>query len=502
MDGFPDYGKYDGLGLAELVRRKEVQAIELVEEAVQRIEAVNPRLNAVIHKMYDYARKVARGPLPDGPFAGVPFLLKDLVAACANEPFRMGCRFFADNVADHDTELVARFKAAGLIIVGKTNTPELGLTPFTEPELFGPCRNPWDPARTPGGSSGGSAAAVAAGFVPLAHGNDGGGSIRVPASCCGLFGLKPSRGRVPTGPDHGDLWMGFAAEHVLTRSVRDSAAVLDAVAGPDVGVSYVAPPPARPFLEETGERPGRLRIAFTSTPFLGRTVHEDCLKGLESTAKLLRELGHEVVEAAPEIDGQAFAGAYVRVLCGDVRADIEEAAKLTGRKPTPEDFEPGTWAFGLIGRQITAAESAMCLRFLQRTARRIGRFFEDYDLLLTPTLGAPPLRIGELALKRAELLILSAVNKLGAGKVLRALRAPDTSTRKTFDFMPYTPVFNVTGQPAMSVPLHWNAEGLPIGMHFVGRYGDEATLLRVAAQLEQARPWWEKTPPIASANSH
>ncbi len=498
MSGFPEYEQYDGLGLAELVRNKEVAATYLVEEAVRRIEARNPPLNAVIHKMYDYARDVARGPLPEGPFAGVPFLLKDLVASCANEPFRKGCRFFADYVADHDSELVARYKASGVIILGKTNVPEFGLTPVTESELFGPCRNPWDRTRTPGGSSGGSAAAVAARMVPVAHGNDGGGSIRVPASCCGLFGLKPSRGRMPTGPDYGDIWLGFAAEHVLTRSVRDSAAMLDATSGPDVGVSYHAPAPARPFLEEVGQDPGKLRIAFTSKPFMGSTVHGDCLEGLEATVKLLEELGHEVVEAAPQIDRGAFVEAYVGAICGDVRADIEDAGEVIGRKPTPKDFEPGTWAFGLIGQQISSVESARHLRYLQARTREIGRFFEGYDVLLTPTLGTPPLEIGALGLKPSEALLLSLVNRLNAGVVLRAMRASDASTRATFDFIPYTPVFNVTGQPAMSVPLHWNTDGLPIGMHFAGRYGDEATLLRVAGQLEQARPWFERTAPAAA----
>jgi amidase len=496
MSGFKEYRNYDGLGLAELVRKKEVAPIDLVEEAVRRIEALNPQLNAVIHKMYDSARKLAQGRLPDAPFAGVPFLLKDLVAACANEPIRKGCRFFADYVADHDTELVARFKAAGLIILGKTNVPEFGLAPVTESALFGPCRNPWDVTRTPGGSSGGSAAAVAARMVPMAHGNDGGGSIRAPASCCGLFGLKPSRGRIPTGPDYGDLWLGFAVEHVLTRTVRDSAAMLDVTAGPDVGVCYVAPPPGRPFLEEVAAPPGKLRIAFTSKPFMGRTVHADCLEGLEATAKLLQELGHEVAEAAPEIDGQAFATAYVKAICGDVRADIEEAEELIGRKATPKDFEPATWAFGLMGQQVSSAEAARSLRFLQGCTRHIGRFFENYDVLLTPTLSMPPVTLGALGLKPAEVLFLNVLSRLNAGWVLRAMRAADVSSSKIWEFIPYTPVFNVTGQPAMSVPLHWNAEGLPIGMHFVGRYGDEATLLRLAGQLEEAKPWFERTAPL------
>jgi len=495
---FLEYPKYDGLGLAELVRKKEVQPTELVEEAIRRIEALNPRLNAVIHKMYEYARRAAQGPLPEGPFSGVPFLLKDLVATCADEPIRKGSRFFASYVADRDTELVTRFKAAGLIIVGKTNVPEFGLAPVTEPELFGPCKNPWNLTRTPGGSSGGSAAAVAARMVPIAHGNDGGGSIRAPASCCGLFGLKPSRGRVPTGPDIMDIWLGFAAEHVLTRSVRDSAAVLDATAGPDVGASYYAPPPDRPFLKEVGTSPGKLRIAFTSKPFMGSSVHEDCLKGLEATAKLLEELGHEVVEAAPEIDGQAFATAFVKAVSGEVRDDIDRGEKLVGRKPTAKDFEPATWAFGLIGKGLPSNESVRCLRYLHGCTRQIGRFFEDYDVLVTPTLSMPPVKIGALHLKPAEIVLMKLMCKLNAAWLLRVLRAADISSSQFWEFIPYTPVFNVTGQPAMSVPLYWNAEGLPVGMHFVGRYGDEATILRLAGQLEQAQPWSERVAPIAA----
>lgn len=261
-------------------------------------------------------------------------------------------------------------------------------------------------------------------------------------------------------------------------------------------MSYAAPTPERPFLEEVTTNPGKLRIAFTSKPFMGRTVHEDCLKGLEETTKLLEELGHEVEEAAPEIDGQVFASSYVKAICGDLRADIDGAEELIGRKPTPKDFEPATWAFGMMGRQITAAESARCLHYLQGCTRQIGRFFEDYDLLLTPTLSMPPVKIGALGLKQVEVLLVNVLARLNAGWILRAMRAADVSSSKIWEFIPYTPVFNVTGQPAMSVPLHWNTEGLPIGMHFVGRYGDEATLLRVAGQLEQARPWSDRLAPI------
>jgi len=446
--------------------------------------------------MYDLARKAAEGNLLDGPFSGVPFLLKDLMADYAGVPTRKGSRFHNDFVSDHDSEMVRRFKAAGVIVLGKTNTPEYGLVPVTEPELFGPSNNPWDLTRTTGGSSGGSAAAVAARIVPLAHGNDGGGSIRIPASCCGVFGLKPTRGRNPLGPDLGEAWHGLACDHVLTRSVRDSAAMLDATAGPDMGAPYYAPPPPRPFLEEVGTDPGKLRIAFTSKPFLPSVVHKDCVKGLEATVKLCQDLSHEVVEAAPQIDGEAFARAFVTMVCGQTGADIEEAEALLGRKATSKDFEPGTWATALLGKQIRAAEFSRAIRLLQRSARQIGQFFEDYDVLMTPTLASPPLAIGALQPQGAEAFTMKLLGNLNAGGLLQALGWVDAIIDKIFGFMLYTPLFNATGQPAMSVPLYWNDEGLPIGIHFVGRYGDEATLFRLAGQLEQAKPWFDRTPPI------
>ncbi len=496
MSDFSDYDKHDGLGLAELVRRKEVKPSELVEEAINRIENLNPQINAVIHKMYDPAKEAAKGDLPDGAFRGVPFLLKDLVAAYAGVPMRGGSRFYNDFVPDHDSELVKRYKAAGVCILGKTNTPEYGLMPVTEPELFGPSNNPWNLTRTTGGSSGGSAAAVAAGMVPLAHGNDGGGSIRIPASCCGLFGLKPTRGRNPLGPDFGEVWQGMACDHVLTRSVRDSAAMLDATAGPDIGALYYATPPSRPFLDEVGENPGKLRIAFTSKPFLPGVVHEDCIKSLEATVKLCQDLGHELVEAAPKIDGKDFARAFLTMVCGETRANIEEAEAFFGRKATFSDFEPSTWAVGLLGKQCTAAKFSRAIRLLQNSARQVGQFFENYDVLLTPTLAMPPVMTGALQPKGTEVLAMKILGRLNAGALINALAGIDALADKVFEFVPYTSVFNATGQPAMSVPLYWNDEGLPIGMHFVGRYGDEATLFRLAGQLEQAKPWFDRTPPI------
>jgi amidase len=496
MTGFIDYDKYDGLGLSRLVRQKEVKSSELVEEAISRIERYNPRVNAVIHKMYEQARKAADQDLADGPFKGVPFLLKDLAAYYAGVPLCNGSRFFKDFVPDHDSELVKRYKAAGVIIIGKTNTPELGLAPVTEPELFGPSNNPWDLTRTTGGSSGGSAVAVATRMVPLAHGSDGGGSIRMPSSCCGVFGLKPTRGRTPLGPDFGELWRGLHCEHVITRSVRDSAAMLDATAGADTGAPYWAEPPERSFLSEVGEDPGKLRIAFTAKHFLGNTVDADCVKGLADTVKLCQELGHDVVEAALPIDGGDFARAFLAVVCVETAATIEEAEVHLNRKARFGDFELVTRAVSLLGRQYGAPEYSRAISLIQRIGRQVGEFFNEYDILLTPTLSMPPLVTGALRPKGGLAMAMRLLGRLNAGGIINKLGNVDKFSAQFFSFMPYTPLFNATGQPAMSVPLCWNDEGLPIGMQFVGRYGDEATLFRLAGQLEKARPWANRLPPI------
>jgi len=494
MTTFPEFHKFDGLGLAELVRTRQIAPADLVEEAISRIEAHNPKLNAVVYKLYDQARTAAKGDLPDGPFKGVPFLLKDLLSTVAGVPTSSGNRLLKNVPMPRDSEMVRRFKATGAIILGKTNTPEFGLVPYTEPEALGVTHNPWNLSRTPGGSSGGSAAAVAARLVPLAGGGDGGGSIRIPASCCGVFGFKPSRGRTPTGPDMGEVWHGFAQEHVLTRSVRDSAAMLDAIAGPDVGAPYVAPPQARPFLQEVTTEPGRLRIAFTQHPFLGSTVHDDCKKGLEATVRLLQQLGHEVNEAAPQIDGEAFSIAFLTILVAETRADIEWAARLSKDKVAFKNFEASTYSLGLLGKAMSAADYANAARYLQIAAREVGRFFEPYDVLLTPTLSEPPVAIGSLQPSGSDLTMIRFIGQLNAGWLLKALGVVKPIAAQTFQFIPYTPVFNVTGQPAMSVPLCWNEAGLPIGMHFVGRMGDEATLFRLAGQLERAQPWFDRAP--------
>jgi amidase len=498
MPGFPDYARYDGLGLAELVRRREVVPLDLVEEAIRRIEALNPQVNAVVHRMYDAARAATRGPLGDGPFAGVPFLLKDLLSTYAGEPMSSGSRLFDGWIAPHDAEYTIRLKRAGFVIVGKTSTPELGLTPVTEPLRFGPTRNPWDLGRTAGGSSGGSAAAVASGMVPIASGGDGGGSIRIPSACCGCFGLKPTRGRLPTGPDDGERWQGCAVEHVITRSVRDSAAVLDATHGADPGAPYHAPPPARPFLEEVGAPPGRLRIAFSRKPPIPAEVHPEYVALVESVAELCADLGHDVEEGLPEIDGAAFSRNFVLMLLGETAADIREGERIVGRKARARDVEPGTMLLALLGERQSGADYAAAVRDLFRVARPVGRFFERYDVLLTPTLAKPPILIGELMPKGFQLRLLEVLTRLRAGRTLKALGALEKVVHGAWGFTPFTAVFNVTGQPAASVPLGWSADGLPLGAQIVARFGDEATIFRLAAELEEARPWRERRPPLGA----
>jgi amidase len=493
---FAEYDQYDALGLAELVRRGDVSPRELVLTAIERIDALNPHINAVIHQLYDDALTAAAAP-GDGPFAGVPFLLKDLLSWYTGAPVRSGSRLLDGFIAPHDSELVRRYRRAGVIILGKTNTPEFGLTPFTEPVLFGPTRNPWDLSRTTGGSSGGSAAAVAAGMVPMAGGGDGGGSIRIPASCCGIFGMKPTRGRTPTGPIEGALWEGAAVEHVLTRSVRDSAAMLDAICAEEPGSPYVAPAPARPFREEVGADPGRLRIAFTDRPLLGDHMHDDCKAALRDTVALLESLGHIVVEASPPLDRDEFLRAFLLMVCSQAAADLADAEAATGMRASPANVEIATWSLALLGRSYSAAAMAQAHRHLERTTRAVGRWFDGYefDALLTPTLTTPPFEIGALQPPAHEMVAMHALGRLHAGGVMRMAGALEKAAKRVFDWIACPPLFNVTGQPAMSVPLAWNAAGLPIGMHFAGRFGDEATLFRLAAQLEAARPWFDRRPP-------
>ena len=496
MGGFKEYDQYDGLGLAELVKKKDVSAAELCEEAITRIERVNPALNAVITPMYDLARRAVNEGLPDGPFCGVPFLLKDLLGDFAGVPQTMGSRACKNYVPAQDSELVKRYKQAGLVILGKTNTPEFGLLGITEPELHGATRNPWNPDHTPGGSSGGSAAAVAGGMVPLASANDGAGSIRIPAACCGLFGLKVTRGRTPNGPLHGRTWQGAVVEHVISRSVRDSAAILDATQGADAGAPFVIPPPQQAYMKEIEDRPGRLRIAFNTQSPIDTDVHPECIRAVEQTVDLLVELGHQVEETRPEIDGRALAKGLIILYSAEVTTIFDALIPLLGRKVKPSDVETVTWTLGLLGRTYTAGQIVKAHREWELAGRIMGGFHEAYDLYLTPTIACPPVKIGELALKPIESHVLKVINSLGLGRLLIASGVTDKLAVENLSKTPFTQLANFTGQPAMSVPLHWTPENLPCGVQFMGRYGDEATLLRLAAQLEEARPWFNKRPPI------
>ena len=466
----------DATAQAQLVRRREISPSELVDAAIERIDRINPAINAVVLKLYDQARAVARTPRPIGPLSGVPFLLKDFLAELAGVPFTEGTAYLRDYIPTEDSELVLRYKRAGLIIVGKTNTPELAVGPTTEPRLFGPTRNPWDTTRTAGGSSGGAAAAVAAGLVPMAHGNDAGGSIRVPSACCGVFGMKPTRARNPLGPHYGDLMSGLVAEHALTRSVRDSAALLDASAGPDVGDPYHAPAPTRPYSAEIGAPVGKLRIAFSTRTITGDEVHPECVAAVKDAATLCEQLGHEIVEAAPTINPERFFLAFTTVLaCGFTWA-IDDWTRRTGRKPTEELFEPFVWAFTARGRQFTAPDYLIALQDLQQISRDSARFFVPHDVWLTPMLGEPPVPLGTFAYQPGT--------------------EPFELRRKMARFTPFSYFANATGQPAMAVPTYWTATGLPIGNQYIGRFGDEATLFRLAAQIETARPWASRHPPV------
>jgi amidase len=492
------YDALDATALAELVRKKELHPSELVEETLSRIQAVNPKLNAVVHEMYEQARKSAAGPLPEGPFTGVPFVVKDLDGYVAGVPFTGSCKALVNFVPDHDSELIARFRRAGVIFVAKTNTPELGILGTTEPALRGPTRNPWNPEHSTGGSSGGSAACVAARVVPMAHAGDGGGSIRIPASACGLFGLKPTRARNPLGPIIGESWGGYVQQHVLTRSVRDSAAMLDATHGADPGAPYAAPPPARPFLQEVGAPPGRLRIAFSTGSLFGKNVHPDCVAAVKDAVKLCQELGHEVVEDAPRLDREELVRAYLVNVAANVAVELEEISQKTGRALDAKDFEPSTWALGQLGGILTAADLQRSRNTTHLASRKVAAFFERYDLFLDATLAYPPVRLGELALKPVELAALAVLRRVPLKPAF--LKLLDELAANSLERTPNTQLFNQTGQPAMSVPLYWNAAELPIGVQFAGRFGDEATLFRLAAQLEQARPWAGRTP-LVSAGS-
>lgn len=475
-----DLSRLDATAQAELVASGQLSPTELVDAAIERMERVNPELNAVITPLAEKARARAASDLPPGPFRGVPFLLKDLSCHSAGDPFHEGMGFLKERgwVEPHDTALADRFHAAGFVVIGKTNTPELGILPTTEPLAYGPTRNPWDTSRSTGGSSGGSAAAVAAGVVPVAHANDGGGSIRIPASECGLVGLKPSRGRVSQGPEFGDVMGGLTCEHVVTRSVRDTAAVLDATHGMEPGDPFTAPTPTRPFLDEVGADPGSLRIGvMTEAPMGSVAVHADCVEATEAAGRLLETLGHRLEASHPKaLDDPEYTGHFITNWASGAAWNLDYWSRRTGTEVTEADVEPLTWALAELGRSTTAPQWLWSREWLQANSRDVAAWWADgFDLLLTPTIAEPPPPLGTFD------------------------SPPDNPLHGLFraaEIVPFTPPFNVTGQPAISLPLHWNADGLPIGVQLVAAFGREDLLLRVAAQLETAQPWAPRRPPV------
>ena len=473
---FTEYGQYDGLGLAALAAKGEVSPAELVEAAIERIERHNGTLNAVVYKAYDEARATAVSDLPDGAFRGVPFLIKDLGLTVAGWPRTSGSRFTRDVVDAADSGLVERYRQSGVILVGKTNTPEYGITGTTESAQLGPCRNPWNPDHIAGGSSGGSASAVAAGITPLAHASDGLGSIRIPAACCGLVGLKVTRERNPEAPVDGyeDIY-GLAVSHVVSRTVRDSAAMLDATGAPQAASPFPAPPKHGPYLDEVARSPARLRIAWSSETPAGRPIDPEVEAALHATAELLAGLGHAVVERGLGIDYRALYRAMRAPGGANFAAGMTRRIEEIGHEPQPDELEPLTWASLKSGRRATGEEVMAGLHEMRRLSRQILTLFETFDVFLTPVMGTPPPPIGYVDPVRLE---------------------PREVNRRQGEVFPYTPPFNVSGQPSMSLPLAWSKSGLPIGMMFSARYADEATLFRLAGQLEKEAPWSDRRPAI------
>ncbi len=501
MASLPDYDQYDGIGLAKLIKDGDVSSMELCEEAIRRAEKLNPKLNAIITRMYDFAKEEARHPKKDAPFGGVPFLLKDVHHALKGFAMGSGCALLKNFVPQYDAEIVSRFKKAGLVILGKTNTPEFKLAYVTEPEAFGPTRNPWNLDYSCGGSSGGSAAAIAAGIVPFASATDEGGSIRVPSSYCGLFGLKPSRGRNPIGPDFDEEWDGMSHSHVISRSVRDCAAMLDAISGFEDGAPYGIFDKERPFLDEVSMEPGKLRIAFHTRPAYGREVHPECKKAVEQACRLLESLGHTVEEVAPDYQEEDAALNWSIVTIGNEAALVDGLVQTYGMASVRNKLELPNLALYSIGRQLKALDFVKAKRKWRQFGQIMDRMLSTYDMLLTPTLGEPPVRVGSQKPGIKDLLSMKLISSF-AGKVLLS---SDKSTYAILDDlvhsimksqMPFTLIANITGQPAMSVPLYWSKDGLPCGVQFIGRYGGEAKLLRLAGQLEKAQPWSGKRPGI------
>jgi amidase len=488
---FKEYDQYDATGLAQLIAEKKITAAEALEAAWAKIEAGEPKLNAISQNFRARAEAQIAAPL-SGPFAGVPFLLKDLDMDFAGEKLTMGSLAAEKNIAAHNAEVTNRYLAAGLVITGSTTTPELGLKATTETALHGATRNPWNTGHTPGGSSGGAGAAVAARYVPMAAAADGGGSIRIPAAYNGLFGLKPSRGRVPSGPDSGELWDGCVVTLAVSRSVRDSAALLDALAGPASGDPFVIAPPERPYAQEIGAPVEKLRIGFSTASPIGGRVDAAQKTAVLNAAKLLESLGHHVEEAAPAINGKDVARCYMGMYFGHVAAAVSRVRKLTGAGE--EKFETDTRAIALLGRALSAEAYVTMRNEWNGFARAMGAFHQRYDIYMTPTTAMPPAKIGELVTPKSQERLAKLMILLRAGKLLLKSGIVDKLAFDGLERTPFTQLANMTFCPAMTVPLHWGADGLPVGVQFSAKFGAEGVLFRLAAQLEAAQPWGNKIP--------
>lgn len=488
-----EYIQYDGLGLAELLARGEVTAAELLEAAIARADRYNPALNAIIHRFDQRARTVASHALPDGPFAGVPFLFKDLEDEFAGEPLSMGSRG-VEFVPQQHSELVKRYLATGVVPFGKTNTPELGLIITTESKAHGAAHNPWGLGYSTGGSSGGSAAAVAARIVPMASGNDGGGSIRFPAACCGVFGMKPSRGRNPSGPRFGEGWNGATAGHVISVSVRDSAAMLDNTQGPESGGPYAVARAPGSYQDASQRDPAKLRIGFSCKPMIPTEVHPQARIGLEQSVSLLQDLGHHVEEADPAIDVDKLWRDFAVVVMANT---AYQARWLRGLGPRAYALlEPATKSMARIGETFSAVELLAAHQGWHQARLVMGEYLQRYDVLLTPTLVNPPKALGELPPSRHEERLLSIVNRLPVARWLYTSGQLEQTMLPVLGQMAFTAIGNITGLPSMSVPLHWTEQGLPLGMQVTGRMCDEYSLYQLAGQLERARPWFERRPSL------
>jgi Asp-tRNA(Asn)/Glu-tRNA(Gln) amidotransferase A subunit family amidase len=471
-----EYHKYDGLGLAELIIKKQVTPLELLTAVRQRVELLNPKLNALCHLFFDKAEAQIDRGLGTGPFRGVPFVLKDLGMYLTGTITSAGSRVWKNNVATFDSTLVSRYKEAGLVIFGKSNSPELGLTVTTESVLFGQTRNPWNLERTTGGSSGGSAAIVASRIVPMAHGSDAGGSIRIPASCCGIFGFKPTRSRVPLGPSQFEGWAGCSHHHALTISVRDSAALLDASVGQEAGSPYFSPVPDRSFLDEVAMHPGSLRIALITASTTGALLDPECKKAVSGAAKLCESLGHKVEEAALPINAEQLRGAFFTVLQVSLARTLDDVATTVSRPVSQHDVETVSWAMTQAATNITGIAYSRAIATLHQIGLAMARFQQNYDVILSPTLSKPPVPLGVLSLSQDPAIYGTAIT----------------------EFMHSTSLYNATGQPSMSLPLHWTPDGLPVGVMFSGRFGEDGVLFRLAAQLEKAQPWANRRPQLSN----